>query len=91
MTSISPGLAVPMRKDKCGFSEVLLKRNIHSLNKSEKYIFQTLQLNPHVWIQAFLFDSGEMPGGPEGFAGLQLGSTWGFWEIGVFAVQRSTS
>lgn len=86
-----PGPALPQRKRKCVFSEVFFHNNIHTINRSGKYIFQILQSDARVCIQAFLFDSVEVPGAPEGLAGLQCGAMCGCQKTGVFAVSRASS
>lgn len=43
------------------------------MNRTENYILQILQSNPGVWIQASLFDSAGMPGGP-GVGGWGVGN-----------------
>lgn len=78
MTSISPhfpSFAVPKRKGKCGFSEALFQRNIHTMNKSEKYIFQ-IPLKPSCLGPGLLIWFCGAARGPEGRSGLQPGGKW---------------
>lgn len=87
-----PSLVHPWRKGKCVFSEVLFQNNIHTINRSEKYIFQNLQWNPHVCLHPDLFvwfcrDAK----GSRGIDRFTVGCMWGCWETGVFAVSREST